>query len=340
MSVSKVIHVRSPNPKAPFEDWVQVNFHNFKDLPSEKNELVRSSNFMCAGHEWNLMLYPGGGNNAQDGMVSVYLFSELTSRIAVAFEIILKKKCGGNFQVLKEETIEFPNEDGTNWGWHNFVSRQQILDNSTGVLDHGTVTFEVRIRPHSDYYCRGTKPGPTLSENIFTLFADEGSADVAFDVKGRLLFAHKLVLKLQVPSLLELSESFDKTNSFTIKDVEPDVFETMLKFVYGKPICAVYWKEHSRQILEASGKYVFTDLKSEAEAWCVKNLKLTKDNAIDELLSADGKSCQLLKKAVMKFIVEHGDEVIESDSYDMLDESPKLRKEVMKAMIVALSEKK
>eukprot|EP00956_Cyclotella_meneghiniana_P011336 scaffold15938_cov27-Cyclotella_meneghiniana.AAC.2 len=55
------------------------------------------------------------------------------------------------------------------------------------------------------------------------------------------------------------------------------------------------------------------------------------DNVVDELLYADGKNCPLLKKAAMDFIVEHGHEVIESDSYGKLDESPELRKEVMKA---------
>ena len=52
---------------------------------------------------------------------------------------------------------------------------------------------------------------------------------------------------------------------------------------------------------------------------------------VEELLYADGKNCPLLKKAAMDFIIEHGVEVVDSESYDKLDESPLLRKEVVRA---------
>ena len=54
------------------------------------------------------------------------------------------------------------------------------------------------------------------------------------------------------------------------------------------------------------------------------------------MLYADGKNCPLLKKAAMDFIVEHGREVIESESYGKLDESPELRKEVMRVCFAKL----
>ena len=58
---------------------------------------------------------------------------------------------------------------------------------------------------------------------------------------------------------------------------------------------------------------------------------------VDELLYADGKNCPLLKKAAMAFIIDCGEDIVEAESYEKLDESPQLRKEVMKA---ALSSKK
>ena len=89
--------------------------------------------------------------------------------------------------------------------------------------------------------------------------------------------------------------------------------------------------------MDAAGKYGFTNLKSAAEAWHVKDLKqnFTVDNVVDELLYAEGKNCPLLKKAAMDFIVEHGEEVIMSVSYEKLYESPLLCKEVMKAFAVS-----
>jgi hypothetical protein len=42
----------------------------------------------------------------------------------------------------------------------------------------------------------------------------------------------------------------------------------------------------------------------------------------------------------MDFIAEHGEQVIDSKSYKKLDESPQLRKEVMKSLASALSRRK
>lgn len=61
----------------------------------------------------------------------------------------------------------------------------------------------------------------------------------------------------------------------------------------------------------------------------MKFLKLTIDNAIDELLYADGTTCERLKKAAMIFIMKNGQEALASSTYVKIDESPRLRKEDM-----------
>jgi hypothetical protein len=345
MSTARDVHVGEPAADFPFEESVKVHFHDFPNLPQGKGVKVGSPKFLCAGHEWFLSLYPGGDRNARDGMMSVFLCSELMSKISVEFDIMVKKKGGDNFKWLQAGKIKFPiqNNNGLGLGWKDSILRLEILDESKNILNHGTLTFEVCIRPENDYYCRDAKPGPTLGENIFNnLFLDKESADVAFKVKCRVLHAHKAILKAQTPELVELAEPYDLTSPIPIKDVKPEIFEMMLKSVYGKPISVAEWKENSKEILDASGKYGFIQLKSNAEAWHVKNLKakLTVDNAIDELLYADGKSCLLLKKAVMDFIIDNGEEVLESDSYEKLDESSQLRKEVMKAAFTSSKRKR
>lgn len=58
------------------------------------------------------------------------------------------------------------------------------------------------------------------------------------------------------------------------------------------------------------------------------NPNITIDTAVDELLYADGTDCLLLRKALLNFIIDNGTVVLASDSYDKLDESPSLRKEI------------
>eukprot|EP00956_Cyclotella_meneghiniana_P036582 scaffold127602_cov60-Cyclotella_meneghiniana.AAC.5 len=161
---------------------------------------------------------------------------------------------------------------------------------------------------------------------------NKDDADVAFDVKGQLFYAHKIILKGRAPDLVaDFCDSCDKSNPVPIQDVEPVIFKAMLGHAYAKNIDPTVWKEHTKGIIEASVKYGFTELKSDAEAWYTESKNLTVDTVIDELLYADSYNLKVLKEATMDFIVEHGREVLASDTYDRLDESPKLRKEVMGA---------
>jgi hypothetical protein len=121
-----------------------------------------------------------------------------------------------------------------------------------------------------------------------------------------------------------------------INDVEPEIFQLMLKTLYGSKLTPVDWHESSESILHAAGKYGFSSLECEAEYWYVKQAdRFTVDNVIGHLLKADSKNLTHLKEAAMEFILNNAEDVVSSDSYDHLDESPTLRKEV----IVALSKK-
>ena len=313
----------------PLEERVLVHYHNFAKLEAYA---FKSPKFTCAGHKWYLKLYPRG-REVKEGMITFALGTDSTSKIVVDFDIMLKKKTGDNFTASSVTKTEFPKCNNAGWGWPSYASRDEILDASNNILNKGTLTFEVRIRPHDDDICRRAIKKSPVADDIYRLYLDKETTDVAFKVKTDVFHAHKLILKSRVPELAELAEPYGTDNPIPIRDVEPDIFGTMLKYAYGKDIDTNYWKENAKQLLDASGKYGFTELKSKAEAWHVINLQqeFTIDNAVDELLYADGKSCPLLKKAAMDFIIDHGEEVIESESYGKLDESPQLRKEVMKA---------
>ena len=84
--------VGKPSDDLPFEERVQVHFHNFADLPQEKGRGLISPFLNCGGHAWSLTLYPRGELNAKEGMVSVYLRSYLSSKIVIDYDIIMKKK--------------------------------------------------------------------------------------------------------------------------------------------------------------------------------------------------------------------------------------------------------
>lgn len=165
---------------------------------------------------------------------------------------------------------------------------------------------------------------------------DKETADVAFEVGSEVFYTHKSILKARAPELYELATQFEKDERMPIQGVDQDIFELMLKYVYGQSIPFNEWAGYSKEIPEVSGKYGFAALKVEAKAWHTKKLKLTVDNAVDELLYADGTLCLGLKKAVMDFIAGNGEGVITSPSFAKLAESTELMKEVMMELAKAV----
>ena len=73
-------------------------------------------------------------------------------------------------------------------------------------------------------------------------------------------------------------------------------------------------KIHAKDIIDAADRYVIVSLKLTAEAAYVESTDITFDNAIDNLLYADGKNCALLKESVMTFLADHPNEAAEKIS--------------------------
>eukprot|EP00956_Cyclotella_meneghiniana_P024552 scaffold49424_cov30-Cyclotella_meneghiniana.AAC.5 len=69
-----------------------------------------------------------------------------------------------------------------------------------------------------------------------------------------------------------------------------------------------------------------------SEEYYVKSLELTVDNVIDEFMKADGNNHNMAKAAAKKFIIEHKEEVVASESLNRLYESKELMIEVMQAL--------
>eukprot|EP00956_Cyclotella_meneghiniana_P007523 scaffold10172_cov62-Cyclotella_meneghiniana.AAC.10 len=328
-----VVHFGSPPADfvdAPYFSQI-VHFHNFESLAETKGDVVESPEFSYAGQKWVLQLYPHGDNASKNGRVSIFIAS--TTPTAFGGDLKLEMKyahltLSRNFS--KTETFKL---GGERWGWHDFVHRQDVTSSNQRVLNKGTLTLEVTIKPDPG----NINPFVKESGNS-TAFLNDKFADVAFKVKGQIFPSHKIILSCHAPELAELCETFDVTSPMPIDDVEPDIFQLMLGFIYDKAIDESEWRaqaaylidpsHHNKSILRAAGKYGICNLKSEAEFWYVRFLELTVDNVIDNLLYADGNNLLTLRKAAKKFIVHEAKNVF-SSSYSRISESPALLQELL-----------
>ena len=240
----------------PSEEYITFHFHDFENLSTPKGEFIWSPDFSLVGHEWRIQLFPRGCRRATEGMLSVQLWNASPKSITLTTsDVALMKSNGDAYKTETRNEVYFGRRGGRIAGRiiDNFITRNEILDESNNILNNGTLAITVRMRASKNCYCSTVKPQYALVRNISKLFSDKATADIAFNVSDDIYYAHRLILKAQVPELLELAEHFDIDNPMPIKDVESEVFAIMLAHIYGEIIHAHVWEECSYAILEASG---------------------------------------------------------------------------------------
>jgi uncharacterized small protein (DUF1192 family) len=206
------------------------------------------------------------------------------------------------------------------------------------------------MKPDGGDLCRNFIPKNPFVQHMLDLFLDEDTADMSFEVETRPLLdaskdtspalgevfrevfhAHKFVLKTCAKGSIlgSLCEDCDGSTPLPITDVVPKVFRLLLRYVYGGDISAGKWKDHAKDLLEASDKYGLTNLKIEAEAWYVKLLKFSVGDVVETVAYAEKMNCFLLKEAAIDFIVTNANEVLASGTLMNIPESKDIIREIL-----------
>jgi speckle-type POZ protein len=336
-------------PPPPRWKAFHFNVKNFKDLPTTTEHFVVTPEFSCNGHNWVLIIYPGGYDPADEGYVSIFLFHRSERSITANFELMVIDKAGKKRSAIESSHhFEGSGIQGDGRGSPTFIRRSTILNEHQNILDSdGTLTIGVLIEEEqTDMFV----PKNPLHKMMQGIFLDEATADVCFEVissagakEGKkkakasdLFHAHHLILKTGAPmlaNLFDLDDSAGKLATATISDIKPDIFRHLLYYVYGGSVPEDDLKTHAKAIIDAADKYSIINLKLEAEAAYVKSTDITMDNAMDNLLYADAKNCALLKEAVMNFLAENSSDASEKISFNDVPGH------LMKDLLVAFSNK-
>ncbi len=312
----------------------QIHFYDFSKLATTTDHYVASPKFTCNGHHWLLAVYPGGNNRAAEGNVSVKLKHLTEGTITVRYGIRIANKFGkikkAKTSVKRVFTAD-TNLGSPMWGWDDFISRSEILDESQSILDdNGTLTIDVFIEEEPTTIFVPNNP---LVKMIQGMFNDQTTADVCFEVSSSgekedndgikraktttPFYAHRLILETCAPMLAALCGSNDSGGVVTasIDDVKPEIFHHLLSYVYGGNVPEKELKTNAKDIIDAADKYSIVNLKLTAEAAYVESTDISLDNAMDNLLYADSMNLALLKETVMDFLAENSVEATEKVSF-------------------------
>ena len=342
---TKIERLKSDDPKVTL---FSVTFENFEDLPSEKGQAVKSSEFSCFGSQWQVMIYPGGHFVSSDGMVGLFLERRSKGKkMAIKYSGTVVYALNGEDQIVRRASDVFDdNSDG--WGWSNFSLRKEIIGygHDKGYLVKGALAILVGMQLHQ-YVPKN--PAPSF---MLKLIDDENTSDVVFEIgeqqqkqsesesdrkraktsTAKLYHAHRFILQHYSPELSALCATSDGMTPIIVNDVEPEVFRHLLYYVYGGEITEDDFVGHERDLINAADKYGVTNLKLQAEVWYVNNTEITVDNVIDTLLYAHAMNCALLKESVMDFVVENKKTVFEQEQVSFQDVPGDVFKELLAAM--------
>jgi hypothetical protein len=213
----------------------------------------------------------------------------------------------------------------------------ELTEQSSEYLVDGALVIELRMKLSEGNYQSKRYPRPlskrTGVRTFINIFEDKDTCDVAFNVKGVVILAHKIIIKSQAPDFYDMCETCSLENPMIIDDVDSDCFKILICYLYGADVYPQQWQNYSEAILKAASKYGFTRLKGEADAWYSNSLKFTAEDVIDKFMEADGNDFAMVRDAAKKFMIEHAEEILETEAFDRLRESLPLIKEIFSAAV-------
>jgi hypothetical protein len=227
------------------------------------------------------------------------------------------------FQVLESEQLE-----GVTSVKFEFPSKAvlcSLLDND-GAL---SITFIV-VHEVPREKCGSWSPKFVQEEFLISTYKSSTSAlkDIKFIVGGKHFSAHKIVLEQRCKQLYSLVEN-SEGEPVIIEDINTDVFEMLLKYIYTVKKPTFSDTDQTKKILEAADRVGIIGLKLLAELELSSGMYFHK-NVCEFLLLADAHSCALLKDCAMDYIVNHYETVKKSEDWKMVEQSNNLGMELFK----------
>jgi speckle-type POZ protein len=165
-----------------------------------------------------------------------------------------------------------------------------------------------------------------LSTHLDRLFNSMQFSDVNFTIRGREFPAHKNILATRSEVFAAMFQHPTKeqlTNQIKIEDIEPDVFQELLRFIYTGRLSITSMETIATGLFIAADKYLLDELKMRCEKYLV--LHMSPDICVLLLLHGDLLNpAEPFKKAV-KFLRRFPKEVMATDGWKkMKQENPVL----------------
>ncbi|KAH9363374.1 hypothetical protein HPB48_006480 [Haemaphysalis longicornis] len=317
--------------------WV---IKDFSFSLEDKTEL-HSATFPAESEDdmkWRIIVKPNGGDHNSKEYVSVYLellFSEEAVLRAKFKFSILNANWEQTRYTVKAPRVSFV--EANTWAILKFIRLDELLDNAEELLPDDTFTLycEVLVFAVVDTFSARSSiniPDSQLSTDLSRLFGSEDFSDVAINANGVSYCAHRNILAVRCPELVSFVSSQQDTRDdclVEVKDVNPDVLQEMLQFIYTGEASDI--SDVAKELFIVARRFNLERLVSLCEQTLLS--KLSVQTAAQTLVFAERHRVSRLKKCAIGFIRAHFEGVTVTSGWkEMLIEAPQLVREVCQAL--------
>ncbi|CAM0947385.1 unnamed protein product [Alopecurus aequalis] len=331
-------------------------------------EYIESRPFLVGGHRFHLEYYPNGFREEDEEFISVFVVLEdalegQEVKAQAVFSFIDEPEMRTSTRISENEIPP----QFCYFGHERFI-RRNILE-SSGHLKNGSFIIRCDIVVVKTPADADTDKGASFVEmpfsdmqgNLSDLLVSKVGSDITFEVGGETFAAHRCVLAARSTVFKELlfgDTTMTKTNVIEINDIEPQIFQNLLVFIYTDSFPDGDWIEDGEedesgeeereeeiesgegeekeetesgeeeedaeyvtwllQLLEAADRYGLQRLKS----ICAQELVgyICRNRVADIIVVAEQKQCPRLKDLCVEYIKSHSSvyTVLTAESLDQI----------------------
>ncbi|XP_037438532.1 BTB/POZ and MATH domain-containing protein 1-like [Triticum dicoccoides] len=302
---------------------LKIDGYSMANALLKNGECMTSAPFSVGGHNWVVRYYPNGYPKHCDNYISLYVQLEAADAEDVKAKAKLKLSVldkNGNPVPSYSRTIPLHtfSRRAPDRGYHDFIHKAGLEVSPHLRDDCLTIRCDVTVVKDIDQEAR--IPPSDLHRHLGDLLQSNDGADLTFQVGGRTFPAHRCVLTarssvFKAGLLGALVES--SCSTIEIRDMEPDVFEYLLHFIYtdSVPLHDVVMAGH---LLEAADRYDIPRLKVICEEKLCSHID--SNMVATSLALARQHGFRRLNKACLQFLASPSnfDAMVASDGFEHL----------------------
>ncbi len=206
------------------------------------------------------------------------------------------------------------------------LSKEDLIKSNSQQSD-GSLTFYCKFLTHVKQNTESSADPSSLAidcsggliTHLVNLFDNMQFSDVNFNIGGREFPAHKNILAARsqyFAAMFQHPTKENSTNQVKIDDIEPEVFDQLLRFIYTGRVPLDKLEKMAAGLFIAADKYLMDELKMKCENYLLS--QMSPDNCVILLLNGDLQNpTEYLKKAA-KFFRRNPSQVMATDKWEKM----------------------